>query len=190
MGTKKKTRAGAKKISADVLARLHAYQAWRLTPELRRCLKYVLSQMSLGVSIAEACLEVHISPHDLYHAMQTDKHILAEYITARDLSLIVIADEIKQIADECPATKGDTLKAHLRIESRKWLLSKLMPRTYGALVSVEGAHGPVTIELRRAPAEALKKADKVAGELPQVEHSDEVQDAEIVDGADESGEGK
>lgn len=184
------SRTATKKISKDVLVKLRAYQAWRLTPERRACIKYVLAQMSLGVSIPQACADVHMSTHDLYHAMQTDKHILAEYITARDLSLIVIADEIKQIADECPATKDDTLKAHLRIESRKWLLSKLMPKTYGALVSVEGAHGPVTIELRRAPAEALKKADKVAGELPQIEHSDEVQDAEIVDGADESGEGK
>jgi terminase small subunit-like protein len=52
----------------------------------------------------------------------------ARYRQARDLQLDFWADEILDIADEANADPRDR---QVRIDTRKWLMSKLAPRRYG-----------------------------------------------------------
>ena len=73
------------------------------------------------------------------------------YARAKEEQLQILADEIQQIADEPQSGEVVTLKGderevkiadmiehrRLRIESRKWLLSKLAPKKYGDKIQQE-----------------------------------------------------
>ena len=76
-----------------------------------------------------------------------------------------MADELLDIAD----ADGDTHRDRLRVDTRKWILSKLVPKKYGTKVTAEitGADGgPVqteemsTMEIARRVAFLLAKAGK------------------------------
>lgn len=81
------------------------------------------------------------------------------YARAKDEQLQILADEIQQIADEPQPGEVVTLKGDerevkiadmldhrkLRIDSRKWLLSKLAPKKYGDRVDMTLA-GEVAIK--------------------------------------------
>ena len=57
----------------------------------------------------------------------------ANYARARALRMERWADEIIELADE-PVPPGDNAavqRARLRVDTRKWLMSKLAPRKYG-----------------------------------------------------------
>jgi len=51
----------------------------------------------------------------------------AQYMRAREEQADYYADEIIEIAD----TEGDSNKARVRIDARKWVASKLKPKKYG-----------------------------------------------------------
>lgn len=80
----------------------------------------------------------------------------AQYAHARDLGLEAMADEIFDIADDgsndlMTITKGDfsydienkevTNRSKLRVEARKWYLSKLAPKRYGDKIEHTGPEG-------------------------------------------------
>ena len=55
-----------------------------------------------------------------------------EYARARELQADHYADEIVKIADECDSKNGrEVEKARLRIDARKWHMSKTAPKKYG-----------------------------------------------------------
>lgn len=80
----------------------------------------------------------------------------AHYTRARDIGLDALADEAIEIADtpmigekrkvkgtgdtaEVEVTTGDMVeRARLRVEARKWYLSKLAPKKYGDKLEVSG----------------------------------------------------
>ena len=48
-----------------------------------------------------------------------------------------LIEEILEIADGTPAEKGAVALARLRIDTRKWMMSKLAPKKYGDKLDVE-----------------------------------------------------
>lgn len=81
-----------------------------------------------------------------------DKSIADKYTRAKELQADYMAEEILDIADEgkndyMTVTRGDNdmevvdhehiQRSKLRIESRKWLMSKLKPKAYGDKVSLD-----------------------------------------------------
>lgn len=87
----------------------------------------------------------------------------AQYARARDVGLDVMADELFEIADDGRndtytdengnvRTDQDVIaRSRLRVDTRKWYLSKMAPKKYGDKQAIEltGAEGaPVTIEHR------------------------------------------
>ena len=78
-----------------------------------------------------------------------------QYARARDAGLDVMADELLQISDEQAAVtrlNGETFdpdvqRDRLRVDTRKWYLSKLAPKRYGDKIAVEHS-GSVSIEDR------------------------------------------
>ncbi len=62
-----------------------------------------------------------------------------QYVRARELQTETWANEINDIADA--ATPEDFQVAKLRVDTRKWLLSKLAPKKYGDRLDVTGAVG-------------------------------------------------
>ena len=66
-----------------------------------------------------------------------------QYARAKECQLEALAEDIVDIADSVEPISDATGKARLQIDSRKWLLSKLVPKKYGDKVTTEhtGAEG-------------------------------------------------
>jgi hypothetical protein len=74
------------------------------------------------------------------------------YAHAQQAGLIAMADDINDIADSCDAQYGAAVnKARLQVDTRKWLLSKLLPQKYGDKVDVRH-DGQVTLQLSKDDA--------------------------------------
>jgi hypothetical protein len=87
-----------------------------------------------------------------YRWMLSHPELRQEYAHAKNEQLEILADEISAIADETQPSEIITIKAdgsrevkivdatehrRLRIDTRKWLLSKLKPKTYGDRQEIE-----------------------------------------------------
>lgn len=69
----------------------------------------------------------------------------AHYARARNLGLDAMADEILDIADQ-----GESDRARLQVEARKWYLSKLAPKRYGERLELAGdANAPINLKVTR-----------------------------------------
>lgn len=108
-----------------------------------------------------------------------------EFLRAKQLSAEKLADQLLKIADAPPprlATGaidyGSVHLARLQIETRKWLLTKLLPRMYGDKVQVSGDPDGASIKIsdtdRAARIDAILRAAEarlleVAEEPKQIE---------------------
>lgn len=97
------------------------------------------------------------------------------YARAKEEQLQILADEIQQIADEPQPGEIVTLKGEerevkiadmldhrkLRIDSRKWLLSKLAPKKYGDKQQHEhsGELGIKTVVVKQEPKDAKPRPE-------------------------------
>lgn len=96
----------------------------------------------------------------------------SQYATARDLGAECLADEILEIADDASSdfTAGENgpavdhehiARSRLRVDTRKWLLSKVLPKRYGDRLDV--AHTGAVSFLLQVPVEAKSTDAWVAG---------------------------
>jgi hypothetical protein len=74
------------------------------------------------------------------HWVHENLELNKQYTRAREIGYTLMADDIIEISDTPVLTEhGDTTdRSRLRVESRKWLLSKALPKVYGDKQSVEG----------------------------------------------------
>ena len=96
------------------------------TPELESS---VLDSIESGSSLRAAAESNHISKALILKRVRDDETFRDRYARAKEIQLESLADEITTIADS--ADTEDHQVARLRIDSRKWLLSKLVPKKYG-----------------------------------------------------------
>lgn len=87
----------------------------------------------------------HVSFDRFYDAVARSEDLEKLYARAKHDSMRIIADEMLEIADEpligtktvkkprgTETTVGDNVeRSRLKVDTRKWLLSKLMPKMYG-----------------------------------------------------------
>jgi hypothetical protein len=105
--------------------------------------------------------------------LNADHPLSAKYQIARTLGLHEMADSLLEIADNTekdfrPGTNQDGAKivdekainrAKLQIETRRWLLSKLLPRQFGDKVHVDGQ---VEVQHTLPPLSKYERARRVA----------------------------
>jgi hypothetical protein len=65
--------------------------------------------------------------------LSQDAELADQYTRARELGLEKMADDIIAISDN---DMGDPQRDRLKVDSRKWLLSKMMPKKYGDKLDV------------------------------------------------------
>ena len=101
-----------------------------------------------------------------------------QYARAREVQAEIWADEINDIADDSTndyvtRTKRDgseyeefnaeaVMRARLRVDSRKWLLSKLLPKKYGDKVQAEVSGkdgGPVVFTLSKIGGDVTNQSN-------------------------------
>ena len=90
-----------------------------------------------------------------------DTPFAAQYARARELGYQKMADDISDIDDEA----GDPHRSRLRVDTRKWLLSKALPKIYGDRLEVDAKAGLVVVETPAA-IKALLEALPELGVLP------------------------
>jgi len=127
-------------------------------------------------SLASICKELEIVPSTVYEWLKHHEDFSNKYARAKEWQADLLAEEILEIADD----KSDDItyqkcgeelvkienrefinRSRLRIDSRKWLASKLKPQKYGEKQSIEHS-GEIEItkltdEQRRERIEQLKQ---------------------------------
>jgi hypothetical protein len=132
-----------------------------MTPEQRAAaIESLLCAMADGTSLAEYCRRPDTpNKATIYRWFAEDKELSDKYARAKLDGLESLADEITDIADNAAndwmerncgdqvawvANGESARRSQLRIDARKWLLSKLVPKKYGDKIDV--AHsGDMTI---------------------------------------------
>lgn len=90
-----------------------------------------------GVSLRKACKTAGVPRKTFSGWLDGRPELQERYQVARDLMLDVLADEIVDLADEADAKVDGRVDAafvqaqRLKVDARKWVLSKLRPETYG-----------------------------------------------------------
>jgi hypothetical protein len=139
--------------------------------------KEICSRLAEGESLRSICRDPHMPPRRTVRRWAEDEsHPFArQYALAREIGYHELADEIIEIADD--ATNDYVLRANeqgaqvvvdhdnisrsrLRVDARKWILSKRLPKIYGDKIRHTGDGGdPVRMSL-----EAF--LDKMDGKTP------------------------
>ena len=121
------------------------------TPEQKAYqIEQILVLMHDGSSLFKACSQVGIAISNFLYWCDEDAELADRYARAREACVEKMAQEVLEISDEEPAVdsfgkidSGDVQNRKLRVDTRKWLLSKLAPKKYGEKVQTEitGADG-------------------------------------------------
>jgi hypothetical protein len=120
----------------------------------------VCARLATGESLRSICRDEDMPPESTVREWVIDDRegFAAQYARSRDIGLDSLADEIVEIADtpqlgvktkigedgKTETTEGDMIEhRRLRVDSRKWYLSKVAPKRYGDRVTQEvtGADG-------------------------------------------------
>ena len=123
----------------------------------------VFSMMCEGLSTRKACQACGLPIGTLFLWMNEDALLAEQYERARNLLLDVVAEDLVEIADdgrndymEALGKDGQPIgwkvngehvqRSRLRVDTRKWYLSKLAHRKYGDKVQLAGdAENPIAI---------------------------------------------
>ena len=108
----------------------------------------VLAQVAAGRSVRMATADNGVHPMQFYRAIDADAALRERYARAKSAGLEVWADEINDIADEALPDGASVAKARLQVDTRKWLLSKLVPKKYGDRLDVEHG-GNINVTVKR-----------------------------------------
>jgi hypothetical protein len=114
----------------------------------------VLTQMREGKSLRQASQMAGVARQTFLDWVDKDQELAGHYAHARAAMIDKIADDIMTIADEdlIPTGEGKVdsamvQKQRLRVDTRKWLLSKLAPKKYGDKLELTGDEtAPLSIQ--------------------------------------------
>jgi hypothetical protein len=138
------------------------------TPEIAQT---VLERLANGELLVDICKDDGIPAARTVRGWVLDDRegFAAQYERARMLGCYAMADEIQRIADD---TKGDAIvgedgavvvnhenvqRARLRVDTRKWLLSKLLPKQFGDRVETQiTGPGGGPLQLQAVPFDLSK----------------------------------
>lgn len=131
------------------------------TPEL---LASICERLASGESLRAICKSDGMPPESTVRSWAIDdKEFFAHYTRSRDIGMSIMEDDLLEIADsklprlDNGATDNGAVNAlRLRIDTRKWIMSKIAPKRYGDKQAIELTgkdEGPITLEY---------KADKIA----------------------------
>jgi hypothetical protein len=110
----------------------------------------ICARLAEGESLRTICSDADMPcVATVLHWLRDFPDFVAQYAHAREAQAERMAEEILAIADEDTATteKGEAVvfdatavaRNRLRVDARKWLASKLLPKKYGDKVAVGGA---------------------------------------------------
>lgn len=69
--------------------------------------------------------------------LQKHDDFMQQYVRAREGQAETLLEEILEIADECIPDPAEVSKAKLRVDARKWYITKVAPKKYGDKITTE-----------------------------------------------------
>lgn len=107
-------------------------------------------RLSGGESLRAICEDERLPNRTTVHlwVISDREGFSNQYARARQSQALRWAEEIMDIAD----TDGDVQRSRLQVDTRKWMLSKVLPKVYGEKQQVEhsGVDGaPIITEITR-----------------------------------------
>jgi hypothetical protein len=107
----------------------------------------ICERLAAGETLRAICRDKDVPSHSTVLNWAKTEPFSDQYARAREIGYALMADQLTEIADN---VKGDPARDRLRVDTRKWLLSKALPKLYGDKVEHTGpGGGPLQfIELR------------------------------------------
>ena len=112
----------------------------------------VCERMEAGESLRKSCAAEGVKDPTFLLWVKDNAEFAEQYTRAREAGLHVMAQQIIEISDEQEVEaryQGEDVKLdlsatavarnRLRVDSRKWLLSKMLPKVYGDKLAIGGA---------------------------------------------------
>jgi hypothetical protein len=104
-----------------------------------------------GLSLRKAAEKVGESARTVLNWTKANPEFLTQYTRAREIGYLQLADEILNISDEYQVEvkhngEDETIdlsatavaRNRLRVDTRKWMLSKMLPKVYGDKLELTG----------------------------------------------------
>lgn len=112
------------------------------TPEIAA---YICAQIADGNSLRKICREDGVpSLTTIFEWLGSKPEFAEQYARAKEAQADAMAEDMLDIADMPPAIgekgtvdSGDVAHMRLRIDTRKWIASKLKPKKYGDKIEQE-----------------------------------------------------
>ena len=79
-------------------------------------------------------------------ALEPDHPFSPQYVRAREVGYLQMADETIDLGDDVAPEPGAVAKARLRTDTRKWLLSKCLPKIFGDRITTEVTGHALVVE--------------------------------------------
>jgi hypothetical protein len=126
----------------------------------------ICERIADGESLRAICRDEGMPPENTVRrwAIEDREGFSAQYARAREAQAESLADEILEIADDATNDWNEgndgarvfdhehVNRARLRVDSRKWLLSKLLPKKYGDSLDLKHS-GNLVVNVNRFPGE-------------------------------------
>lgn len=90
----------------------------------------ILGYMESGLSERKACMAADVHPGTFRQALAR-KNVSTQYAKALEIQAIAQIQQIEQTIEDMRNGTVDAQMARVEIDVRKWLASKLLPKTYG-----------------------------------------------------------
>jgi hypothetical protein len=130
----------------------------------------ICERLERGESLRQAAKAVGMLPSTILGWTKYNKAFSEQYARAREIGYLLLADEILEISDDASLDVTQTedgrvivdqeriARSRLRVDSRKWMLSKMLPKIYGEKIEATHEVGEsvqrIVRELVRAPRTA------------------------------------
>ena len=136
---------------------------------------HICERLAEGQTLREICRQPGMPSHPTVLRWVTDNHedCAQQYALARDFGYEIMADEILEIADngtndwmqrqrqngsiETVTNKDHLERSRQRIDARKWLLSKALPKKYGDKQTIDGKFSVDWAVVAQEAADKYKK---------------------------------
>ena len=143
----------------------------------------ICGRLAMGESLRSICRSAGMPGESAVRLWAThpDHPFAAQYARAREIGYHRMADELLEIADDATHDYRERAKedgpgqilvdhdhiarSRLRVEARKWILSKMLPKVYGDKLQVQGdkdnpLHAVLTVD------NLLADIDGTSGRIP------------------------
>lgn len=136
----------------------------------------ICQHLADGMTLREVCRMDDMPPESTVRrwALDDREGFAAQYTRAREIGYHAMADDIVEISDDGSndwmerngddnvgwAINGESLgRSRLRVDTRKWMLSKALPKIYGDKIAVDNTHnlGDPLMELMTEVATGKKR---------------------------------